>query len=63
MIINKKQFDVKNYEIDFCGRPLRMQVGKMAELCNAAVLIQYGETTILCTVTAPLCRQCLPPAL
>ncbi len=52
MIINKKQFDVKNYEIDFCGRPLRMQVGKMAELCNAAVLIQYGETTILCTVTA-----------
>ncbi len=52
MIINKKQFDVKNYEIDFCGRPLKMQVGKMAELCNAAVLVQYGETTILCTVTA-----------
>ena len=52
MIITKKQFDVKNYEIDFCGRPLKMQVGKMAELCNAAVLIQYGETTILCTCTA-----------
>ncbi|MCM1149942.1 MAG: polyribonucleotide nucleotidyltransferase [Butyricicoccus sp.] len=52
MIITKKQFDVKNYEIDFCGRPLKMQVGKMAELCNAAVYIQYGETTVLCTVTA-----------
>ena len=52
MIIRKKEFDVKNYEIDYCGRPLKMQVGKMAELCNAAVFIQYGETTILCTVTA-----------
>ena len=52
MIITKKQFDVKNYEIDYCGRPLKMQIGKMAELCNAAVFIQYGETTVLCTVTA-----------
>ena len=52
MIISKKQFDVKNYEINFCGRPLRMEIGKMAELCNAAVYIQYGETTVLCTVTA-----------
>ena len=52
MIIKHKQFDVKNYEIDFCGRPLRLQVGKMAELCNAAVLAQYGETTVLVTCTA-----------
>ena len=52
MIINHKQFDVKNYEIDFCGRPLKMQVGKMAELCNAAVFVQYGETTVLVTCTA-----------
>ena len=52
MIITKKQFDVKNYEIDYCGRPLKMQVGKMAELCNAAVYTQYGDTTVLCTVTA-----------
>ncbi|MCC8157156.1 MAG: polyribonucleotide nucleotidyltransferase [Oscillospiraceae bacterium] len=54
MIIQKKQFDVKNYEIDFCGRPLKMQIGKMAELTNAAVLVQYGETTVLvtCTVSA-----------
>ncbi|MBQ8264234.1 MAG: polyribonucleotide nucleotidyltransferase, partial [Oscillospiraceae bacterium] len=52
MIIKHKQFDVKNYEIEYCGRPLKMQVGKMAELCNAAVLVQYGETTILVTCTA-----------
>ncbi|MBR6097099.1 MAG: polyribonucleotide nucleotidyltransferase [Oscillospiraceae bacterium] len=52
MIIRDKQFDVKNYEVDFCGRPLRMQVGKMAELCNGAVLVSYGETVILVTCTA-----------
>ena len=47
MIIKHKQFDVKTYEMDFCGRPLKMEVGKMAELCNAAVLVSYGETTVL----------------
>ena len=52
MVIKQKQFDVKNYEIDYCGRPLKMQVGKMAELCNAAVLVSYGETVILVTCTA-----------
>ena len=52
MIITNKQFDVKTYEIDFCGRPLKMEVGKMAELCNAAVFVQYGETTVLVTCTA-----------
>ena len=29
-----------------------MEVGKMAELCNAAVLVTYGETTVLVTCTA-----------
>ncbi|MBQ9413253.1 MAG: polyribonucleotide nucleotidyltransferase, partial [Oscillospiraceae bacterium] len=52
MIIKQRQFDVKNYEIDYCGRPLKMQVGKMAELANAAVLVQYGETVVLVTCTA-----------
>ena len=52
MIIKQKQFDVKTYEIDYCGRPLKMEVGKMAELCNAAVLVSYGETVVLVTCTA-----------
>ncbi|MCR5577583.1 MAG: polyribonucleotide nucleotidyltransferase, partial [Oscillospiraceae bacterium] len=34
------------------GRPLSMEVGKLAELCNAAVLVKYGETTVLVTCTA-----------
>ncbi len=53
MIIRQKEFtDKKVFEIDYCGRPLRMEVGRMAELANAAVLTQYGETTVLVTVVA-----------
>ena len=51
MIIRQKKFPNKKvYEIDYCGRPLRMEVGRMAELANAAVLVQYGETTVLVAV-------------
>ena len=53
MIITNKQFpNYKKYEIMFEGRPLSMEVGKMAELCNASVLVKYGETTVLVTCTA-----------
>ena len=53
MIIRQKKFPNKKvYEIDYCGRPLRMEVGRMAELANAAVLVQYGETSVLVAVTA-----------
>ena len=53
MIIKQKEFlNKKVYELDYCGRPLRLEVGRMAELANAAVLIQYGETTVLATATA-----------
>ena len=34
------------------GRPLSFEVGKMAELCNASVLVKYGETSVLVTCTA-----------
>ena len=53
MIITHKEFpDYRKYEIEYEGRPLKMEVGKMAELCNAAVLVTYGETTVLVTCTA-----------
>ena len=53
MIITKKEFpNYRKYEMDFEGRPLSMEVGKLAELCNAAVLVKYGETTVLVTCTA-----------
>ena len=53
MIISHKTFPNKRvYEIDYCGRPLRMEVGRLAELANASVLVQYGETSVLVSVTA-----------
>jgi polyribonucleotide nucleotidyltransferase len=52
MIIKQKQFNDKKYTIDFAGRPLTLEVGHVAELCNAAVVAKYGETTVLCCVTA-----------
>ena len=53
MIIHEKQFpNYRKFEMIYEGRPLKMEVGKMAELCNAAVLVTYGETTVLVTCTA-----------
>ena len=47
MIITHKQFpDFKRYEMDYCGRPFFMEVGKMAELCNASVLAGYGGISL-----------------
>ena len=53
MIITHKEFpNYRKFEMMYEGRPLSMEVGKMAELCNAAVLVKYGETTVLVTCTA-----------
>ena len=47
-IIKHRQFpNYKCYEMDLCGRPLKLEVGKVAELANAAVVVTYGETTVL----------------
>ena len=42
----------KVYETTLAGRPLKIETGKMAQLANGAVLATYGETQVLCTVTA-----------
>ena len=42
----------KVYETTLAGRPLKLETGKMAGLANAAILASYGETSVLCTVTA-----------
>ncbi|MCD7754630.1 MAG: polyribonucleotide nucleotidyltransferase [Clostridiales bacterium] len=53
IIIKHRQFpNYKCYEMDLCGRPLKLEVGKVAELANAAVVVTYGETTVLVTATA-----------
>lgn len=53
MIINHREFpNLKKYSMTLAGRPLTLEVGKLAELANAAVLVKYGDTTILVTATA-----------
>ncbi|MBQ3103778.1 MAG: polyribonucleotide nucleotidyltransferase, partial [Oscillospiraceae bacterium] len=52
-IITQRQFpNYRKYSMDLAGRPLTLEVGKLAELANAAVMVTYGETSVLCTVTA-----------
>jgi polyribonucleotide nucleotidyltransferase len=52
-IITHRQFpNYKKYEMDLAGRPLTLEVGKLAELANAAVMVGYGDTRVLVCATA-----------
>ncbi len=44
--------DYKVFETTLAGRPLVVETGKMAQLSNGSCLVRYGETVILCNVTA-----------
>ncbi len=43
---------MKRYEMELAGRTLRIDVGRVAAQANGAVLIQYGDTTVLSTATS-----------
>ncbi|MEG1028137.1 MAG: polyribonucleotide nucleotidyltransferase, partial [Oscillospiraceae bacterium] len=43
--------DFKVFETEFAGRPLKVEVGKMAQLAGGACLVRYGETEVMCTAT------------
>ncbi len=52
-IITHKTFpNYKKYEMELAGRPFSIEVGKYAELANAAAMVKYGETTVMVAVTA-----------
>lgn len=42
----------KVWETELAGRKLTLETGKMAGLANASIMARYGETEVLCTVTA-----------
>ena len=51
-VIKHKQFNnYKSWTMDLCGRPLTIEVGKVAELASASAMVKYGETTVLVAVT------------
>jgi polyribonucleotide nucleotidyltransferase len=44
-------FDIKKKTIDWAGRPLTLETGRIARQADGSVLATYGETTVLANVT------------
>ena len=45
-------FEIYREEVEWGGRTLKLETGRMARQADAAVFAQYGETTVLATVVA-----------
>ena len=45
-------FQIHRKEITWGGRPLVLETGRIARQADGAVLVTYGETTVLCTAVA-----------
>ena len=45
-------FDVKTVEVEWGGKTLKLETGRVARQADGAVLATYGETVVLCAVTA-----------
>jgi len=45
-------FDIQREELDWCGRKLTLETGRVARQADGAVLATWGETTVLATVVA-----------
>lgn len=42
----------KHVTMELGGRTLTLETGRLAKQANAAVMVRYGDTAVLCTVTA-----------
>ncbi|MGH6865882.1 MAG: polyribonucleotide nucleotidyltransferase [Methyloceanibacter sp.] len=47
-------FDKHTVEIEWAGRPLKLETGRIARQADGAVLTTYGETSVLATVVAAM---------
>ncbi len=45
-------FDIHSVEIEWAGRPLKLETGKVARQADGAVIATYGETVVLATVVS-----------
>ena len=45
-------FEIHREELDWAGRKLVLETGKIARQADAAVVATYGETTVLATVVS-----------
>lgn len=44
----------KVFETEYAGKKISFETGKMCALSNGSCLVRYGETSVLCNVTASL---------
>ena len=44
-------FNIIRRNLEFCGKPLLVETGKMAKQANGSVFIKYGQTAVLVTAT------------
>ncbi len=49
---DKNMFNIDVEELDWGGKRLRLETGRMARQADGAVLVTYGETTVLATAVA-----------
>ena len=49
---DKAMFEIHREEIDWAGRKLVLETGRIARQADGAVLASYGETTVLATVVS-----------
>jgi polyribonucleotide nucleotidyltransferase len=52
LIRKRRDFMEKRVEMQLGGRTLILETGRFAKQANASVMVRYGETVVLCTVTA-----------
>ena len=45
-------FNINKKELDWCGKKLTIETGKIARQAGASVVVTYGETTVMANVTA-----------
>ena len=45
-------FKIDVEELEWAGKPLRIETGRMARQADGAVVVTYGETTVLATAVA-----------
>ena len=42
----------QTFETDLAGRKLKLEIGKYANQANGAVMVRYGDTSVLATAVA-----------
>ena len=42
----------KQIQMELGGRTLILETGRLAKQANGSVMVRYGDTAVLCTVTA-----------